>query len=65
LLDDGTNRILAGWGKMGKVDEHLYESKFPRRKRTGYGKCFARKPTVFIATLIFSLRAAGNLPDRD
>jgi hypothetical protein len=43
----------------------LRESKFPRRKRMGYGTCFARKPTVFIATLIFSLRAEGNLPDRD
>jgi hypothetical protein len=26
LLDDGTNRIFAGCGEMGKVDEHLYDS---------------------------------------
>ena len=38
----------------------VIENELPRCKQTGYGRCFARKPTVSIATLNFSLQAAGN-----
>lgn len=53
-------------GNHRKVTEEYIEklteivNELPRCKQTGYGRCFARKPTVSIATLNFSLQAAGN-----
>ena len=48
------------WVKEDPKNLKNVQNELPRCKQTGYGRCFARKPTVSIATLNFSLQAAGN-----